>query len=347
MFLVQLMLTIALSVSADENIENLNELYQHILDGDNKNVGFISAGNYHTNQHLLPDSTVPFILNSIAELEQAVENNTIVAALITGVPSDDFHWFSNDLVTLQAPLFGRGVNSTDLVRAIDAAVVRVIEDGKDVQIAKSNPPFELIGVHTCGTSDGFDFPVAENATGLLKEVLDTGILKVAALGPYDWADSGNYTNSPPTGFWPMFLEAVVEELNKAYPNHDIQLERVWNAGSDATLALVESEQAHMSEPYFLVSGYYPTNGIGRKEAFRVGCTILGKDSKFFTKKHYDTLQNFTTVASSNSGDDDNNTALIIGVVIAAVVALVGVILVIVLVRNEKKGKPIFSTLYES
>eukprot|EP00039_Didymoeca_costata_P018143 m.332267 g.332267 ORF g.332267 m.332267 type:complete len:354 (+) comp16912_c0_seq1:305-1366(+) len=337
--------------ASDGNIENLNQLYSVLQNGENKKVGFLSDGNYHTNQHLLPPSTIPLIMQSVGDLEAAVENDTLVAALMTGMPSEEFHSFSNDLVTLQAPLFGTGPNSTDLIKALDAATVRIIEDGTDVEIAKRNPPFELIGVHTCGASGAFEFPPTENATGLLKEVLDTGILKVAALGPYDWEESGNYTDtSNPTGFWPEFMTSVLIEINKAYPNHNITLERVWRAGSDSTLDLVHSEAAYMSEPYFLVSGYYPSSGgISRKAAFDVGCTILGKDSKFFTKKHYPVLpeQNFTTVESSVKEDGNVSTGLIIGIAVAGGVALLGIIAAVILIRNEKKGKPIFSQLYEA
>ena len=72
----------------------------------------------------------------------------------------------------------------------------------------------------------FPFPAAASATGTLQAALDSRVLRVAALGPYDWAQDGDYlcggvngtagdptsACSEPTGFWPDYLVAVTAEL---------------------------------------------------------------------------------------------------------------------------------------
>ena len=102
----------------------------------------------------------------------------------------------------------RGNDSWDLLRAADAAIVRTQLNGEIKKAVSDNNPFQATYVQNCYTGDRgkVPFPLASNATGLLKEVLETRVLKILAHGSPgnkpNWKEDGNYQVDPPTGFWP-------------------------------------------------------------------------------------------------------------------------------------------------
>ena len=61
----------------------------------------------------------------------------------------------------------------------------------------------------------------------------------------DWAQDGDYTASPPTGFWPEYTDALLAEFKAAY-GADITLERVWCGWTCTELLL--SGDADISAP---------------------------------------------------------------------------------------------------
>merc|ERR1719393_824440 len=107
-------------------------------------------------------------------------------------------------------------SSYDLSLAVDAAIVTLQQAGKDEEIRLQNMPFEFMAVHTCKGSDlsAFRVPNFAEATGLLRTVLDTRVLKIGSLGPYDWGgNDGNYLVDPPVGFYPDWLTEFCRQFN--------------------------------------------------------------------------------------------------------------------------------------
>ena len=144
----------------------------------------------------------------------------------------------------------------------------------------ANPPFQAAAMFTCAVQEG-TFPNASTATGQLRKVINSGKLKVAALGPYNWGVDGNYEAEPePTGFWPDYLEAVVDALSAGLGTK-IKTKRVYRESSTETLQLLLDGKAHVSEPYFATNGFF--GGLPRQDAFHMSCTTLGYDSTFFAR----------------------------------------------------------------
>ncbi|CAH1793528.1 unnamed protein product [Owenia fusiformis] len=154
-------------------------------------------------------------------------------------------------------------SSLDLSIAINAAIVRVQNKGEDQKARLKNLPFEFLSVHTCKADeyDLFPLPNKQNATGLLKTILDTKIFKLGAYGPFHWGENdGNYLVDPPTGFYPDLMTAIFEEFkNLSGPDgvkygDDITLERVWSKTSN--FKDLFDGVSYITEPYFFVDAAY-------------------------------------------------------------------------------------------
>ena len=123
-----------------------------------------------------------------------------------------------------------------LSQAINAAIMKIQFEGIDKKLAEKNSPKEIIYANTC-KNDQFYLPNKKNAQGLLKQVLETKKLKILAFGPSNWGDNdGNYLVNPPVGFYPEFLEAIVEQLkNFSGPDKEkygeIVIERIFSKES--------------------------------------------------------------------------------------------------------------------
>merc|ERR1719311_1566971 len=77
-------------------------------------------------------------------------------------------------------------------------------------------PFEFIAAHTCRIDDPslYTVPNFAAAQGLLRTTLDNRILKVGALGPYDWGgNDGNYKVTPYKGFYPDWMTEFCRQFN--------------------------------------------------------------------------------------------------------------------------------------
>ena len=254
-------------------------------------VAFIGEGNYHSVRHVLPPSVEEgglwevVYIEDADELEAAVASGAVTAGLVSGEPEDVLsvlNTFSAGTISPRAALLAPEcvAPSNALNSALSAAIMHVQATGGFRDAVAANHPFEAAAMFTCAVQEG-TFPNASLAEGALRDVLDTGVLKVAALGPYDWGVDGNYTNADePTGFWPDYLSALVAEL--AYGmGADIALERVYAPSSAATLQLLLDGEAHVSEPYFATNGLF--GGLPRQDAFHMSCTTVGYDSTFFTR----------------------------------------------------------------
>jgi hypothetical protein len=334
-------------------IQSVNELAAAIEAGPLRTVGFLSQGNYDAVASVLPPLSsdggtleVAFY-NDLDELEAAVVSGSILAGGSTSRPSNaDGHLseFPSSVVTMRAPMFappgGGAQDSQQLREAIDAAIVRAVAAQEyqrlESQYFASNG-FESVAAFTCGLNPtNFPFPPAASATGLLAQVLASNELRVGALGPSNWgyqgsyADSNGVVNPNPTGLWPEYMDAILAQFVTAYPG--VSMARVWNRTSNGVMDHVVDGRAHMTEPYWTVSGYY--RGRARSEHLEVGCTVLGTESIFFTP-------------GAGSSNNDLPTWAIAVIAVGGAMILIAGIFVAVLVTREKAGTPIFNSIKEA
>jgi hypothetical protein len=235
-----------------QELDELDVLYEYLEElGTDAKVGFLSASNYISVKRKLPANARPVYVAHKEDLTEMVLNGSIVAALTSGLPAQEYHdrlhIFSSTIVTLHSILmapdesgdFPHGVNeefsTLDLASAINAAIARVQLKEIDLQIAKKNAPKEIVLAHTCKEDDQtqFQVPNRNSAKGVLRKILDQKVIKVLADGPYNWGDNdGNYLVDPPVGFYPDILDAIIDEFrNLAGPDGeiygaDIRMERI-------------------------------------------------------------------------------------------------------------------------
>lgn len=175
-------------------------------------------------------------------------------------------------------------SSKSLKLALDAAIVRVIESGSYLAL-ESQWGINTVASFSCTPEpDWYAFPSADEADGVLKDVLASRILKLATLGPYDWGPDGDYTQSPPVGFWPGYELAILEQLQLAYGD-DLSVERVYFSDSQPLLDSLQAGHTHASGPYYVLGG--ATNATYRQAVLRTSCTTLGYDSTMFTRNTSD------------------------------------------------------------
>jgi len=73
----------AFSSTAASGISSMDELYNKIVAGPNRKVGFIGAGNYDAVSHVLPTNTEPTYITDSTELEGKVDDGTLLASYIS------------------------------------------------------------------------------------------------------------------------------------------------------------------------------------------------------------------------------------------------------------------------
>mmetsp|Transcript_7610 Transcript_7610/g.11524 ORF Transcript_7610/g.11524 Transcript_7610/m.11524 type:complete len:376 (-) Transcript_7610:123-1250(-) len=348
--LLALPLASAVSVTPITSVPQLNEKIR----SDGGAVGFLSQANYESVQSVLPKE--PMLTVSIfthaEDVEASVRNGSLLAGLFSSCPTNDdgaFNLFGAGLVTPRASFFKPSTNasdpmdSMDLRIAWDAAIVQAISEG-DYEALESkywaSNKFDSVGAFTCSISTtNFAFPSAANATGLLKKVLETKTLTVAALGPSNWGYQGNYQVANPTGLWPEYMMNIFDKFNAAYGG-DINLVRKFESSSASVMNLIANDEADLTEPYWTVSAFH--EGVARTQTFDYSCTVLGTESCFFT----------SSLADGGVSDDNEDESFprwaIALIVVLSLLAIGGIIFTCVLISSEKAGKPLFySTLNSS
>jgi len=254
--------------------------------GSLRKMGFLSQANYNSVAPILSDKVEPIIFTSSQEVFDAVTAGSVLAGLISGVPDEsNFTTFSTDMISPRSFQLMSSAESRDLLRAIDAAVVRTHNAGELLAAEQANPPFRALEVHTCRADDLnlVPFPNASEATGLLKDVLDSRRLKVLAYGSPEekpnWAQDGNYKVVPPTGFWPNYMEFWMSHFRAAYGN-DIILERVWMTSGGTEK--VQDGSIHMTEPYYVYENLWKDRP--KKWSHEFSCVVMGYEQNFFARR---------------------------------------------------------------
>ncbi|GAB5357661.1 hypothetical protein AAMO2058_000393400 [Amorphochlora amoebiformis] len=325
---------IAISAASIPEITNVQGLSAEIRANNGRNkVGFLSRANYEAVAFVLPkEPTLEVVVYSHAEdLQNDVLNGNLVAGLESACPNNaegSYNLFGAGVITPRGSFFASSngsvadPNDSFLLRqAWDAAIVRAISDG-DYEVIESqyfnSDGFDSVGDFNCAIDTTvFDFPPSAGATGLLKRVLDTKTLRVAALGPFNWGFSGNYQANPPVGLWPDYLGKIFEKFNAAYGG-DIKLERVFYPTSTLVMNSIQNYTNDLTEPYWTI--------------FDVSCHVLGTESCFFTPQ--------SGTASSDSKDDFPSWGIAVIAVLGSL-STAAVVFTCVLISKEKKGKPLF------
>jgi hypothetical protein len=267
--------------------QNVFQLYDYLNAKETPKLGVISQGNFDSVHHLVPDKTIPVIIDNTDHVVEFTLNGSVDAALLSSAPAPvkKIIQFTSTLVS------PRGMFTADpadtLRLAIDAAIVRALHDNVDRKAAANWPPNNFVSVHTCRTDEVDRFPFPDAVPGdRLQEALDRGHVLIAALGSSsnigegsNWGKDGDYTADPPVGFWPEILGGV----EKAFKDHyGVGFQRVFRGSSADTMNLLLSGDADTTEPYWIIDGYHEIDGVQRPRphAFISSCTTLGTDSTF-------------------------------------------------------------------
>jgi hypothetical protein len=73
----------AFSSTKASGIKSMDGLYDKIVQGPNRRLGFIGAGNYDAVSHVLPSNVEPVYITDSDMLEKAVDNGTLLASYIS------------------------------------------------------------------------------------------------------------------------------------------------------------------------------------------------------------------------------------------------------------------------
>lgn len=207
--------------------------------------------------------------------------------------------------------------------------MRVIQSGGPFQFARNNPPIVVTEANSC-SADGAFYPFP-TATELANEPwFQQGVIKIAALGPFDWGNTGDYLSSPPAGFWPEYYEAISQELKTAYGSGFNGLTRVFYPTSDGVLGSITSGATHATEPYFVVDGSYQNRGRSYKFAF--SCFAMASGSTFFSQK-----------GGSPAGPVLSDGAYA-GIASGAFALILGGMFIVLMIFKERRGEPLFTPL---
>lgn len=287
--------------AAATNIVSLDELNSALdASGGSKRVAFLTQANYDAVHTVLSsnaevvicdgnDVAFPYCSSTAAMIGYITDDEgTFLAGLISGLPdatsAPSLNSFSSSVVSLRAMLMApvysdetphgtlsAATSSMDLSLAVDAAIVALQSSGADEKVRQSNMPFEFIAAHTCRIDDPSLYTVPDfgAAQGLLRTTLDDRILKVGALGPYDWGgNDGNYLVSPPVGFYPDWLTEFCKAFNslkgsdgvRYNSSGNITCERVYQYSSGSVFEDLFDGASFVTEPYYIVDSFYTGTG---------------------------------------------------------------------------------------
>ncbi len=166
-----------------------------------------------------------------------------------------------------------------LVKALDAAWVRIVENGKYRQILNANNATEvLINIVDCLPSPDM-IPFPEKPEGLLKQILDTQTIKVGTMmssppGPETTANFFSPVSSD-------ILKAVLSEIAGHYKTGPIAVKSVdIPPPFNATTALNKGE-IHILDQLNALGG--KSENLRRRTSRRFTCTLIASKQVLYVK----------------------------------------------------------------
>lgn len=126
-------------------------------------------------------------------------------------------------------------------------------------------------------------------------------------------------------------DAIENQLNAAL---GVKFQRVYFKNTPTTLHALLNGTVDITEPYFLLDGYF--NGRGRNYEFTVSCATVGSGSYYFTK-----------VSPPSSSSATLSPGVIAGIVIGSIAGFICLCFLIFLIFKERKGEPLFMPIPNS
>ena len=217
-----------------QDIDNMDALIVALNNSKDARIGVLSESNFNSVKKKLPVHARPEVFEHEEDLVKHVLSGDVVAGLTSGLPESKYHQsfriFPSGVIALHTILMApdystdylNGVkepalSSKQLSLAINAAISQIQYENVDQKLAESNGPKEISQTFTCKSDNRshFNLPNRDQAVGLLATVIKTGVIKVLCQGKPNWGDNdGNYQVVPPKGFFPAYLDKIVENFQK-------------------------------------------------------------------------------------------------------------------------------------
>ncbi|CAF0876953.1 unnamed protein product [Rotaria sordida] len=268
------------------DITNLDEFFTLLKQSPLKkySVGFLSQANFEVIKRYLLNNVESVFFENKTEMLKAIENETIIAGVSTGILAEDiapnYHVFSSLLVSPQAmllapeydptlaPYVSKNESSTDLFDALNAAIADVQRDGTHETSLTLNNRTNLIRVETCLQETPLPVPNRDNTTGYLRHILfNKSKLIIGGLGPKDFGvHDGNYNDKSPTGFYPALLDAIVKKLgelkgpDEIIYGKELSSERKFFRTPESLFRALLNGDIHATDVYIFIN--VPYNGTG-------------------------------------------------------------------------------------
>lgn len=161
-----------------------------------------------------------------------------------------------------------------LVRAFDAAWVRVVRSGRDREILAQQPPFKpgaalsyMVQLADCLPSPEI-VPYPEKPAGMFKRILETGVIRKVTQQTTNTANDTSYYFSSISD---ALLDATLEEIEKQY-KVDLRFENVQlPPGPAPTTSLLVEGKADIVDQLNALGG--ETQGLRRRISRRPTCML--------------------------------------------------------------------------
>jgi hypothetical protein len=93
-----------ISFFAFADITSLHLLNAAIEKGPNRQVGFLSIGNYLAVQSVLSKNVVPVYINDTSKINKQIDAKVLLAGLINGVPLSKYNSFASTIISTASML---------------------------------------------------------------------------------------------------------------------------------------------------------------------------------------------------------------------------------------------------
>eukprot|EP01068_Selenidium_serpulae_P012298 Selendium_serpulae@DN5795_c0_g1_i2.p1 len=175
-------------------------------------------------------------------------------------------------------------DNTNLKLALNSALMSAIYSG-DVQFLMSEYGNHHRISTICNTQATYSAPRNDSLSpgDGLKAVLDSKTLNIKGMEA-NWGSDGDYTVTPPTGFWPEYLNLVVSELNRVYDT-TITVNYTWeDVGSDVEGSIPLGVDT--SDIYYLINALVrgTNDNITRATYYDIGCPAAVVDNQAITRQ---------------------------------------------------------------